>query len=100
MDGTGLSLAVRSDMFEASYQRIPIDVGRDFVCGRWCFCVCEAIVESGRDAVDGVQQNRRVGWNVQWDVEVGGSGLEVDDDARFWWSGTNKWKERPRLSLA
>jgi hypothetical protein len=21
---------------------------------------------------------------VQWDVEVGGSGLEVNDDARFW----------------
>lgn len=57
-------------------------------------------MESGRDAVDAVQQNKRAGWNVQWDVEVGGSGLEVNDDARFWWSGTNKWKERPGLGLA
>jgi hypothetical protein len=35
MDGMGLSLAVRSDIFGASYQRIPIAVGWDSVRGRW-----------------------------------------------------------------
>jgi len=34
MDGTGVSLVVRSDMFEACNQRIPIAVERDFFCGR------------------------------------------------------------------
>jgi hypothetical protein len=64
-------------MFEARNQRIPVAVGREFLCGRWWFCVCEAMVESGCDAVDGVQQDGCAAWNLQWDVVVGGSGWKL-----------------------
>jgi hypothetical protein len=41
------------------------------------------VVARGCDAVDGVQQDRRAGWNLQWDVLKSGRGLEVDD-ASVW----------------
>jgi hypothetical protein len=78
MDGMGVSLAVKSDMFVASNQRIPMLLGRNS-SGRWRCCECEAMV--GRDAVDGIQQDRSAGWNLQWEV-VCERGLEIDDDAR------------------
>jgi hypothetical protein len=41
------------------------------------------MVEIGRDAVDGIQQKRSAGLNLQLEVVVCGRGLEVDDDASF-----------------
>jgi hypothetical protein len=58
-DGMGVSLAVRSDMFEASNQRDSDCCPEGLLCGRWWFCVCERVIEAGRDAVDDVQQARR-----------------------------------------
>jgi hypothetical protein len=79
-DGTGVSLDVRSDMLEASDQQIPIGVEWEQWCSRGRFCVCEATAESGCDAVDEVQQNRRAGWILRCDGLWSGKELEVDDD--------------------
>jgi hypothetical protein len=40
-------------------------------------------LEIGRDAVDGTQQDRSAGCNLQWEVVVCEE-IEFDDDASFW----------------
>jgi hypothetical protein len=77
-------------------QRNPIAVERDSFCGRWWFCVCEAIVEMGCGAVDDFQQDRRAVWNLQWDVLVSGRGLEVDGDASVLWNLFRRGRRDPK----
>ena len=77
-------------------QRDPIGVERDSFCGRWWFCVCEAIVERGCDAVDNVQQDRRAVWNLQSDVLGSGHGLGVDDNASVWWNLFRRGRRDPK----
>lgn len=89
MDGTGLSLAVRSDMFESSNQSTdPIDVegnssgadGDSACTSKSCivFVMLEMVLSKTGRAVWILQQ-------VVWWCEVD---WEVDDDASFLCSGT------------
>jgi hypothetical protein len=71
-------------MFVACNQRIPMLLGRDSSTADGEAASARQWQKFGRDAVDGIQQDRSAGWNLQWEVVVRVRGLEVDDDASFW----------------